>query len=123
MGLVQKRPQKEHFALQNDSPSGMTLNEKSIQNSVPQWHIDMEGAPGTLYEGEKFQLLLNIRSLDPFGSPQVMFTVEMFPVHLHAYSSGHICLSILTGDWSPALSVWSVYRSIYRILPSCKEKG
>ncbi|XP_063498911.1 ubiquitin-conjugating enzyme E2 W isoform X11 [Symphalangus syndactylus] len=66
----QKRLQKELLALQNDPPPGMTLNEKSVQNSITQWIVDMEGAPGTLYEGEKFQLLFKFSSRYPFDSPQ-----------------------------------------------------
>ncbi|XP_077732665.1 ubiquitin-conjugating enzyme E2 W isoform X5 [Canis aureus] len=100
----------------------MTLNEKSVQNSITQWIVDMEGAPGTLYEGEKFQLLFKFSSRYPFDSPQVMFTGENIPVHPHVYSNGHICLSILTEDWSPALSVQSVCLSIISMLSSCKEK-
>ncbi|XP_015000993.1 ubiquitin-conjugating enzyme E2 W isoform X2 [Macaca thibetana thibetana] len=118
----QKRLQKELLALQNDPPPGMTLNEKSVQNSITQWIVDMEGAPGTLYEGEKFQLLFKFSSRYPFDSPQVMFTGENIPVHPHVYSNGHICLSILTEDWSPALSVQSVCLSIISMLSSCKEK-
>lgn len=34
----------------------------------------MEGAPGTLYEGEKFQLLFKFSSRYPFDSPQVRRT-------------------------------------------------
>lgn len=113
---------KELLALQNDPPPGMTLNEKSVQNSITQWIVDMEGAPGTLYEGEKFQLLFKFSSRYPFDSPQVMFTGENIPIHPHVYSNGHICLSILTEDWSPALSVQSVCLSIISMLSSCKEK-
>ncbi|XP_075439441.1 ubiquitin-conjugating enzyme E2 W isoform X2 [Ascaphus truei] len=118
----QKRLQKELMALQNEPPPGMTLNEKSVQNSITQWIVDMEGAPGTLYEGEKFQLLFKFSSRYPFDSPQVMFTGDNIPVHPHVYSNGHICLSILTEDWSPALSVQSVCLSIISMLSSCKEK-
>ncbi|CAM9284414.1 unnamed protein product [Bubo scandiacus] len=118
----EKRLQKELLALQNDPPPGMTLNEKSVQNSITQWIVDMEGAPGTLYEGEKFQLLFKFSSRYPFDSPQVMFTGDNIPVHPHVYSNGHICLSILTEDWSPALSVQSVCLSIISMLSSCKEK-
>uniref|UniRef100_A0A8C1WUZ1 N-terminal E2 ubiquitin-conjugating enzyme n=1 Tax=Cyprinus carpio TaxID=7962 RepID=A0A8C1WUZ1_CYPCA len=89
---------------------------------LSRWLIDMEGAPGTLYEGEKFQLLFKFSSRYPFDSPQVMFTGENIPVHPHVYSNGHICLSILTEDWSPALSVQSVCLSIISMLSSCKEK-
>uniref|UniRef100_A0A2H6N1G1 N-terminal E2 ubiquitin-conjugating enzyme n=1 Tax=Micrurus carvalhoi TaxID=3147026 RepID=A0A2H6N1G1_9SAUR len=122
MASMQKRLQKELLALQNDPPAGMTLNEKSVQNSITQWIVDMEGASGTLYEGEKFQLLFKFSSRYPFDSPQVVFTGENIPVHPHVYSNGHICLSILTEDWSPALSVQSVCLSIISMLSSCKEK-
>lgn len=33
--------------------------------------IDIEGAPGTLYDGEKFQLLFKFSDQYPFDSPQV----------------------------------------------------
>ncbi|XP_061457483.1 ubiquitin-conjugating enzyme E2 W isoform X1 [Rhineura floridana] len=122
MASMQKRLQKELLALQNDPPPGMTLNEKSVQNSITQWIVDMEGASGTLYEGEKFQLLFKFSSRYPFDSPQVIFTGENIPIHPHVYSNGHICLSILTEDWSPALSVQSVCLSIISMLSSCKEK-
>uniref|UniRef100_A0A8C9AJ93 Ubiquitin-conjugating enzyme E2 W n=1 Tax=Prolemur simus TaxID=1328070 RepID=A0A8C9AJ93_PROSS len=110
MRSMKKRLQKELLALQNDPPPGMTLNEKS------------ESAPGTLFEGENFQLLFKFSSQYPFDSPQVMFTGENSPVHPHVYSNSHICLFILTEDWSPVLSVQSVCLSIISTLSSCKEK-
>lgn len=40
---------------------------------LSRWLIDMEGAPGTLYEGEKFQLLFKFSGRYPFDSPQVNY--------------------------------------------------
>ncbi|XP_043819417.1 ubiquitin-conjugating enzyme E2 W-like [Dromiciops gliroides] len=123
MASMQKRLQKELLVLQNDPPPAMTLNEKSVQNSITQWIVDMEGAPGTLYEGEKFQLLFKFSSRYPFDSPQVMFTGDNIPGHPHVYSNGHICLSILTEDWSPVLSVQSVCLSVISMLEKRKQRG
>jgi ubiquitin-conjugating enzyme E2 W len=94
--------------------------------------IDIEGAQGTLYDGEKFQLLFKFTDQYPFDSPQVRktktknsifipffviiqvtFIGSNIPHHPHIYSNGHICLSILTDDWSPALSINSVCLSVY----------
>lgn len=47
----------------------------------------MEGAPGTLYEGEKFQLLFKFSSRYPFDSPQVRGSSSAAVAHTH-----HACM-------------------------------
>lgn len=47
----------------------------------------MEGASGTLYEGEKFQLLFKFSSRYPFDSPQVcafhFSRIKIMYLHIH----------------------------------------
>ena len=112
----------ELSASQNNPPPGVTLNEKDIQNSITRWVVDMEGTPSTLNEGGKFQLLFKFSSQYPFDSPQVMFTGENIPVHPHGYSNGHICLSLVTDDWSPALSVQSVCLALRACFLAAEER-
>lgn len=92
---------------------------KSVQISITWWTVDMEG---TLYEGGNSQLLFKFSSCYPFDTPQVMFSGENIPIHPHVYSNGHTCLSILTEDRSPVLSVQSVCLIVIRLLSSCREK-
>lgn len=103
-------------------PPGMHLDTDSVSSNLATWIIHVDGAPGTLYDGEKFQLEFKFGSRYPFESPEVIFGGSNIPVHPHVYSNGHICLSILTDDWSPALSVESVCLSIVSMLSSCQEK-
>ncbi|XP_031563275.1 ubiquitin-conjugating enzyme E2 W-like [Actinia tenebrosa] len=114
-----KRLQKELCELQKKPPNGMKIHRES---NLTKWIIELDGAQGTLYENEKFQLQFKFGSRYPFDSPEVTFVGSNVPVHPHIYSNGHICLSILTEDWSPALSVESVCLSIVSMLSSCKEK-
>lgn len=86
------------------------------------WIVEVDGPPDTLYDGEKFNLSFKFNARYPFDSPIVTFVGDAIPLHPHVYSNGHICLSILTEDWSPALSVESVCLSILSMLASAKEK-
>ncbi|CAD6240797.1 GSCOCG00008926001-RA-CDS [Cotesia congregata] len=99
MSPSERRLQKELMALIREPPPGVQVDEDLVGQNLTQWIVHMEGAKGTLYEGERFQLQFKFSS-----------------------NNGHICLSILTDDWSPALSVQSVCLSIVSMLSSCKEK-
>ncbi|TRY62155.1 hypothetical protein TCAL_03702 [Tigriopus californicus] len=119
----EKRLQKELMAIMKDPPDGITVSQDTLEGSdLSQICVNMTGPSGTLYEGEAFMLRFKFGPKYPFDSPEVVFTGENIPVHPHIYSNGHICLSILTEDWSPAMSVQSVCLSIASMLSSCKEK-
>ncbi|GMR52490.1 hypothetical protein PMAYCL1PPCAC_22685, partial [Pristionchus mayeri] len=122
-----RRLAKELQQLMGEPPAGVKVevggaDEGGTQDDMRTWTVNVDGASGTLYEGEHFRLQFRFSDSYPFSSPEVMFVGEHIPVHPHIYSNGHICLSILADDWTPALSVQSVCLSILSMLSSCKEK-
>ncbi len=52
------------------------------------WVVDLEGATGTLYEGEKFQLQFKFGPRYPFDSPQVRVCPLYFMLEYSRLSTG-----------------------------------
>ncbi|KAF2073173.1 hypothetical protein CYY_005526 [Polysphondylium violaceum] len=113
-----KRLQKELLDLRNSPPTGILIDEAE---TFDRWVIGIEGMSGTIYQGERFKLQFRFNSSYPLDPPEVIF-IGNVPVHPHIYSNGHICLSILYDNWSPALTVSSICLSILSMLSSCTEK-
>lgn len=90
--------------------------------SPVQWIVHFRGAAETIYEGEEFRLSVKFESSYPMEAPEVIFVEPYVPMHPHCYSNGHICLNILSDDWSPALTVRSICYSILSMLSSCQKK-
>mmetsp|Transcript_16294 Transcript_16294/g.22603 ORF Transcript_16294/g.22603 Transcript_16294/m.22603 type:complete len:168 (-) Transcript_16294:76-579(-) len=114
-----KRLQKELQDFQKSPPVGIELEEVT---NLAEWTIKVLGATDTLYDGEVFKLHFSFPNQYPLESPEVIFVGSNIPIHPHIYSNGHICLSILYDQWSPALSVQSVCLSIQSMLSSCTVK-
>ncbi|XP_022169550.1 ubiquitin-conjugating enzyme E2 W-like [Myzus persicae] len=120
--LYEKRLLRELKLFVKEPPQGMFVNADQAEENLKIWIVNMKGVEGTLYDGEQFQLQFKFDTNYPFESPEVTFIGQNIPVHPHVYSNGHICLSILNTDWSPALTAQSVCLSIMSMLSSCKEK-
>lgn len=85
------------------------------------WRVQMDCPKTSLYAGESYTLLLVFDSTFPFNCPYTVFLGSV-PKHEHIYDNGHICLSILSSDWSPCLTVEGVLLSIQSMLSSAVRK-
>jgi ubiquitin-conjugating enzyme E2 W len=118
MSIYTRRLHKEIKDFQTNPPHGVILGDTS---NISCWEVTLHGAEGTLYEGEVFKLQFTFPPNYPIESPEVVFKPPA-PIHPHIYSNGHICLSILYDQWSPAMTCQSVCLSIQSMLSSSSEK-
>ncbi|KAJ1887810.1 hypothetical protein LPJ66_008914, partial [Kickxella alabastrina] len=117
-GVYHKRLMSELRQIQSSTLSNVHLK---TYEGLDIWIITIHGAEKTLYAGEEFTLRLKFPSNYPFEAPEAIF-VGKVPVHPHVYSNGHICLSILYQQWSPALTAQTLCLSILSMLSSCVTK-
>ncbi|KAM0874630.1 hypothetical protein ACQ4PT_037318 [Festuca glaucescens] len=85
------RLQKELAEWQASPPGGFNYK---VSDNLQRWIIEVSGAEGTLYAGEKYQLQVDFPEHYPMEAPQVIF-MNPAPMHPHIYSNGHICLGII----------------------------
>ncbi|KAI5481563.1 ubiquitin-conjugating enzyme e2-16kda [Pseudohyphozyma bogoriensis] len=79
-----------------------------------EWTASIEGPPGSPYEGGVFHLAISLPADYPFRPPRVAFNTRVY--HCNINAQGAVCLDILKGAWSPALSIVKVLLSLASLL-------
>jgi len=115
-----KRLQNEIREIKNNTH--LNIEFVKVTDKFDEWQVKLIPHGDSIYNGEEFLLNFKFSDQYPFDSPQVTFTGDHIPEHPHIYSNGHICLSILAEDWSPAMTVESVCVSVVSMLNSCPKK-
>lgn len=117
-GDSNNRVQKELRAFLANPPDNCKL---MVGANIRVWVIQITGAEGTVFAGEKYKLKMVFPKEYPAKPPSVYF-LKPTPRHVHVYSNGDICLNLLGKDWRPTMSAQLLVVSIYSMLSSAKEK-
>jgi len=121
MSTADKRLSRELQKMKEHPPPGIKLLESLSTDRC--WTLRIRGSEDSLYAGKTYRLRFRFSDKYPIEAPEVVFVGKSPPLHEHIYSNGHICLSILYDEWSPALSVTSVCLSIISMMSSCTKEG
>ena len=113
-----RRIQKEIQDLKNDPPSNCSAGQ--IDNDIYQWEAVIIGPEDSPYYGGVFRLHIQFPVDYPFKPPHVQFRTKIYHPNINA--SGLICLDILKGQWSPALTISKVLLSICSLLTDPNPK-
>jgi ubiquitin-conjugating enzyme E2 D/E len=111
--MAARRLQREYIEVKNDPPANCSagpVNEADFFN----WEAVIFGPSDSPFAGGIFRLTIRFPSDYPFKPPIVTFKTKIY--HPNINSAGGICLDILKGQWSPALSVSKVLLSILSLL-------
>jgi ubiquitin-protein ligase len=99
--------------MQTDPPSHVKawpVNEEDLTH----WRATINGPDDTPYAGYQFELEIHFPKDYPFSAPKVKFITRIY--HCNVNGSGAICLDVLKGKWSPALTIAKVLLSILCLL-------
>jgi len=107
-----KRIKNELVDLQKDPPANCSAGP--VGEDMYSWEGCIFGPDDSPYTGGVFKLVIHFPADYPFRSPHVQFTTKIF--HPNINSSGLICLDILKGMWSPALTISKVLLSISSLM-------
>jgi len=107
-----RRIQKELNDLKVDPPTNCSAGP--IGDDMFRWEGVIMGPADSPYTGGVFKLNIQFPVDYPFKPPHLQFTTKIYHPNINA--AGLICLDILKGQWSPALTISKVLLSITSLL-------
>jgi ubiquitin-protein ligase len=85
-----------------------------VADDLRHWEATIIGPVGTPYEGGIFRLDVKFPMDYPFKAPDLRFKTKIY--HPNISERGGICLDILKGKWSPALTLGRTLLSLCSLL-------
>ena len=101
------------------------LKEGALDEGVAAWpepegqtkllHGVIAGPTDSPYEGGSFHVRIEITDTYPFGAPKVKFTTPIWHPNISS-RTGTICLDVLGRNWSPALNLTMLLKSVQSLM-------
>jgi len=110
--MALKRINKELQDLGRDPPAQCSAGP--VGDDMFHWQATIMGPADSPFQGGVYFLTIHFPTDYPFKPPKVAFTTRIY--HPNINSNGSICLDILRGQWSPALTISKVLLSICSLL-------
>ena len=111
--MALRRLQRELTEIQNDPPANCPAGPTSEADFFT-WEAMIFGPSDSPFSGGVFKLSIRFPTDYPFTPPIITFRTKIYHPNINA--AGGICLDILKGQWSPALSISKVLLSILSLL-------
>ena len=111
--MALRRLQREFAEIQSDPPANCTAGPTSEADFFT-WEAMIFGPSDSPFSGGIFKLSIRFPTDYPFKPPIITFRTKIYHPNINA--AGGICLDILKGQWSPALSISKVLHSILSLL-------
>ena len=110
-----KRIHKELKEMEKDPPLGCSAAPIN-KSDMTHWSAVIMSTADSVYHGGVFHLDIRFTSDYPFKPPQIKFLTKIH--HCNISCDGSICIDILKGNWSPALTISKVLISLQQLLDS-----
>lgn len=88
-----------------------------IDGNLFNWTGTIFGPEGTPYSGGKFELNIQFPKNYPLKPPVIKFATKVYHPNVDSWS-GHVSLSVLGDEWTPALTIGKLVLSIQAFLGS-----
>ncbi|MES1908628.1 MAG: SUMO-conjugating enzyme UBC9-B [Cercozoa sp. M6MM] len=117
--IAEKRLAQERKDWRRNHPHGFFAKPEKKEDGTTDlfhWRCGIPGKPGSPWEGGMYKLRMIFPPTYPNKPPKCQFTPVIF--HPNVYTSGTVCLSILSEDkdWKPSITIPQVLRGIYELL-------
>jgi ubiquitin-conjugating enzyme E2 D/E len=110
--MALRRIERELQELRRDPPTSCSAGPTG--SDLFKWEGCIFGPDDSPFVGGVFHLTIQFPADYPFRAPHVQFKTKIY--HPNINGSGLICLDILKGNWSPALTISKVLLSICSLL-------